>query len=211
MDPYLEDRWRSVFLGLSVVASAELQPRLPEGLRARLSVKEPREEEAAQERQFFIIDTADGNRVTTAIEILTPGHKAKGARNENYRRTLDVYAQLGINVVEIDLLRSPRTQLELTAEKLPPQASAAYFTCVRRASHPKGWEVFPMPLREPLPVVPIPCRATDPDVPLGLQPLIERVYADGGHDDIDYSRPPSPPLRDGDAAWAAELIRAADA
>jgi hypothetical protein len=40
---------------------------------------------------------------------------------------------------------------------------------------------------------------------LELQPLITRVYAAGGHDDIDYRKPPDPPLEPDDAAWAAEL------
>jgi hypothetical protein len=63
-----------------------------------------------------------------------------------------------------------------------------------------------MPLREPLPIVPTPCRETDGDVPLPLQPLIDQIYREGGHDDIDYSKAPSPPLSPDDAAWAVKCI-----
>jgi hypothetical protein len=50
-------------------------------------------------------------------------------------------------------------------------------------------------------------RPDDPDVVLQLQPLIERVYVSGGHDDIDYSKPPVPPLGGEDAAWAEQLLK----
>jgi hypothetical protein len=80
---------------------------------------------------------------------------------------------------------------------------------VRRAWAPTVWEVYPLALRIPLPRVPIPLRHSDADVGLDLQPLMERVYAAGGHDDIDYSRPADPPLPDDDAAWADDLLRKA--
>jgi hypothetical protein len=35
------------------------------------------------------------------------------------------------------------------------------------------------------------------------------IYVDGGHDDIDYTRPPRPPLSADDQAWAA-LLAAGD-
>ena len=41
------------------------------------------------------------------------------------------------------------------------------------------------------------------------QSLIDRVYAAGAHDDIDYSKPIDPPLEDDDTAWAVELLRKA--
>ena len=160
-----------------------------------------------RDRWIQIVDTTDHNRLITAIEILSPGNKAAGKLNRRYRRKLERYAEAGVNVVEIDLLRSSRKRLEVKTEELPPDKRAAYLTCVQRAGDPETWEVYPMPLRDPLPVVPIPCRETDPDVPLALQPLIERIYMEGGHDDIDYSRPPSPPLHGEDVAWAAEVTR----
>ena len=64
-----------------------------------------------------------------------------------------------------------------------------------------------MSLRRPLPRIPIPLRQSDQAVLLELQPLIERVYAAGGHDDIDYTRPPVPPLAGEDVRWAEELLR----
>lgn len=165
-------------------------------------------------RWVQVIDTTAGNRLVTAIEILGPGNKAAGALNRYYRRKLRAYIKAGVNVVEIDLLRSSRKRLEVRTEDLPDERQAPYLVCVHRAvvdeeNDEWDWEVYPMPLRDPLPTVPIPCRATDPDVPLALQPLIDRIYVDGGHDDIDYAKPPPRPrLSEEDQAWVASLVAA---
>jgi hypothetical protein len=53
----------------------------------------------------------------------------------------------------------------------------------------------------------VPLRRSDAQVGLDLQPLIARVYAAGGHDDIGYRKPPDPPLEPEDAAWVAALRR----
>lgn len=157
-------------------------------------------------RWVQIIDTTDGNRVVTAIEILSPGNKLSGLLNKRYVHKLRRYLEAGVNVVEIDLLRSSRSRLIVQNEELPPHRQAAYMTCLCRQTNPDLWEVYPMPLRNPLPTLPIPCRETDDDVPLSLQPLIDQIYTEGGHDDIDYSRPVEPPLATDDAAWAAKCI-----
>jgi len=161
------------------------------------------------DRFVQIVDIRNGNRVVTAIEILSPGNKSSGLFNEAYRRKLSDYVVGEVNVVEVDLLRSPRGRLEIGQQDLPDDRRAPYLTCVRRATRPGRWEVYPMPLRSPLPAVPVPLRANEPDLVLALQPLVERVYTAGGHDDIDYRRPADPPLEADDAAWADQLLRSA--
>ena len=53
----------------------------------------------------------------------------------------------------------------------------------------------------------IPLRpGRDADVPLALQPIVDRIYIEGGYDDLDYARPLRPPLSPADAAWAADRI-----
>jgi hypothetical protein len=156
-----------------------------------------------------IVDTRDGNRVVTVIEILGPGNKSSGELSRSYRRKLREYARAGVNIVEIDLLRSRRSRLIIKSDAIPHDHRTAYYTCVHRAKKPGKWTVYPMPLRSPLPPIAIPCRPADPDVRLELQPVLERVYREGGHDDIDYTKPPEPPFGPDDAAWAAECVRAA--
>jgi hypothetical protein len=162
------------------------------------------------DRFIQIIDRTSGNRVVTVVEILSPWNKGSGRGNKDYLRKLDDYARGGVNVVEIDLLRHPtRDRLQVSQLDLPAARRTPYLTSVRRAGTPDQWAVYPMPLREPLPRIPIPLRPTDADVGLELQPLIDRVYTAGGHDDIDYTKLPTPPLDPDDAAWAAQLLQTA--
>ena len=217
MDPYLESRWSDVHVKLIGFMGEAIQPLLPPALRARgeerlLLETEAGDDTAASQapivdRWIQIIDVSTGNRVVTAIEILSPWNKAPGRLNRLYLRKLDDYAKAGVSVVEIDLLRyPPRGRLPVTEGDIPPERRTAYLTCVRLGWEPETWRAYPMSLRLPLPSLPIPLRETDAQVALDLQPLIERVYVAGGHDDIDYSTPLDPPLSQSDSAWANELL-----
>ncbi len=147
------------------------------------------------------------------IETINPhswGNKGAGRLNRDDLRILDDYARGEVSVVELDLLRDPpRDRLQVGQDDLPPERRAPYLVCVRRAWTLEVWEVYPMVLRNPLPRVPIPLRQIDEDVGLDLQPLIERVYAAGAHDDIDYTKPIDPPLVKDGEEWAKELLRKA--
>jgi hypothetical protein len=68
-------------------------------------------------------------------------------------------------------------------------------------------EVYGVPLRERLPVISIPLRTADVDVPLDLQAIIEQCHRNGGYDDIDYEAEPDPSLETADAEWADALLR----
>ena len=66
-----------------------------------------------------------------------------------------------------------------------------------------------MPLREKLPVLPVPLRPPEADVPLDLAQAFAVVYERAGYDlSVDYRRPPVPPLERKDAEWAAALLDA---
>ena len=159
------------------------------------------------ERWVEVIDVTDGNRVVTVIEVLSPGDKASGDLNRKYREKLRRYSDGGANVVEIDLLRSSPERLAVPMHDLPRERCAAYCACVKRVADPDLWAAYPIPLRNPLPTLPVPCREGEDDVALALQPIIDRIYEEGAYDSIDYTVPPRPPLSAADAAWAAELIK----
>ncbi len=160
------------------------------------------------DRFIHIVDVTSGNRVITAIEILSPWNKGPGRLNKDYLRKLTDYARGEVSVVEIDLLRDPpRGRLPVSQKDLPAHRRTPYLVCVRRGWRLDQWEVYPVSLREPLPRIPVPLRESDGDVGLELQPLIERVYVAGGHDDIDYARSPQTPLEGEDAAWVDTLLK----
>jgi hypothetical protein len=80
--------------------------------------------------------------------------------------------------------------------------------CVRRATQPGKAQVYPMPLWEPLPVVKVPLRPGDADVPLDLQALVEQCYRNGAYEGtLDYAADPDPPLLGADREWAEEWLR----
>ena len=62
----------------------------------------------------------------------------------------------------------------------------------------------------PIPIVPIPLRRPDPDIPLDLTAALARIYANARYDlRIDYRQPPPPPeLPAEDAAWLDAHLRA---
>ena len=161
------------------------------------------------DRWVKIIDTTAGNRVVTAIEVLSPANKRPGPLNRLYRRKLRDYARGSVNVVEVDLVSGSRTRLPVARRDLPADQRTPYLIAVRRAPVPERWVCYPVSLRRPIPPVRVPLRPADADVTLDLQDLLRRVYRAGGHDDIDYAPEPRPPLAPDDSVWADAVLRAA--
>ena len=166
------------------------------------------ESEPATEGYIEIIDVDSGNRVVTAVELLSNSNKQPGEGQDLYRNKQRECLQGGVSLVEIDLLRSGKRVLAVPPERIPPSHRTTYQVCVTRGARPRSYEVYRVPLREPLPVIRLALRPTDVDVPLNLQALIERCYHHGRYDDIDYSAALNPPLEPADAAWANELLAA---
>ena len=158
------------------------------------------------DRWIELIDVKDQGRLVTVIEFLSRANKRTGTHNERYLKKAGDYILGGVNLVEVDLLRSPRHNLPVTDEELPPDSRAAYRACIHRGGGFGDWDIYPMPLRLPLSTLPIPLRDGDADTYMELQALIDHVYQAFGFDDIDYSKPPVPRLGKADAKWARELI-----
>lgn len=141
--------------------------------------------------------------LVTVIEIISPANKTthRGA----YRAKLQDYVTGGVNVVEIDLLRGGRHLVDVNEFECARRfghLGEHYLICASRGIMPGRREVYPCPLRERLPVIRIPLRATDPDVPLDIQSLVDRCYINGRYaKHLDYTRPLTPPPAADDAAW----------
>jgi hypothetical protein len=166
-------------------------------------------DEQPTERHVEILERGSEDRVITVIEVLSPSNKVPADGREAYRKKQREYISGGVNLVEVDLIRDGRFVLAVPMEKIPPSRRAAYMACVRRSTDPTRAEVYPAPLRERLPVVPIPLRPSDRDASLDLQDLVDTCYARGRYESIDYTRPLDPPLDDDDDEWAAKLLREA--
>jgi hypothetical protein len=160
------------------------------------------------QRSLRIIDTRSGRRVVTAVEILSPANKVGERGRAAYREKQEELLRAEVNLVEIDLLREGGHIVAAPWQLLPPDYAGPYRISVVRACRPDQVEVYRVPLRERLPAIGIPLRASDPDAALDLQDLIDRSYANGGYDGyIDYRVDPQPPLQGDDAIWADQLLR----
>ena len=151
-----------------------------------------------------IRDVAE-RRLVTVIEILSPVNK----RGEGWRDYVDRRTELlqtRTHLLEIDLLRQG-TRIPLVGE-LPP---AAYYVYLSRTQRRPRTQVWPVKLRDRLPTAPVPLLPPDPDVPLDLQAAVKECFDLVGYERLlDYAAsPPPPPLSEGDATWAAEVVLAA--
>jgi hypothetical protein len=115
-----------------------------------------------------------------------------------------------VSLVEIDLIRGGQRVVAVDLEKVKQPMEFFHVVCVARQwPQMMRREVYPCPLREPLPTIRVPLRANDPDVPLALHPLIDQSYRSGRYWLTDFRRPLDPPLPPEDAAWVEERLRAA--
>jgi hypothetical protein len=166
------------------------------------------EPEPATETFIEIIDRASGNRVVTFIEFLSPSNKSPGPNREQYLRKQREICASDTNLVEIDLNHFGTHTLAFPLENLALRHRTPYMACVRRPDGKGLAEVYPMPLSERLPVIKVPLRRDDPDVPLELQTLVDQCYRNGAYDGtLNYAIDPDPPLLGEGKKWATEWLQ----
>ena len=227
MNPLLEGSWPDVQTALIVYICDVVSEELPLDLSARAEEEvtvgsesdEPltryRAEVAVAEPEIVELDHPTGRwveirdtdgRLVTVIEILSPTNKL-GTGRAVYLQKQHNYLSGGVNLVEIDLLRIGRPAFwEDDLKMLHPEAGTRYLVAATRAVRPWRRELYYCPLRERLPAVRVPLRVTDLDVPLDLQPLIDRVYRTGRYWQISHREVPAPSLPTDDAAWVQERL-----
>jgi hypothetical protein len=149
-----------------------------------------------------IRDTAQ-NQLVTSIEILSPVNKRDPGLTE-YRRKRERLEEAGVHLLEIDLLRRGERPLAY----YPQLSSTAYLATLTRAQA-NSMAFWPIPLQAELPVVAVPLREPDADIPLELGPALSTIYDEAVYElSIDYSQPPPPPpLSPEDTTWLQECIR----
>jgi hypothetical protein len=185
--------------GGAAAVAEELEVAEPIIVRTHLEVTE---------RFLQIIDVRTGGKVVTVLEILSPSNKTTGRGREEYLKKQSECVQSGVNLVEIDLVRSGKPTTLLKPTDVPPGRVAHYHASVFRAAKPAELAYYPLPLKQRLPRLPIPLRATDRDVALDLQAVLDTAYDRGRYDDIDYSAPLRPSLDPADEQWARGLLAA---
>ena len=144
---------------------------------------------------------AASNELVTSIEILSPVNKRDPGLAQ-YRGKRQRLIAAGVHLLELDLLRRGARPLA------HPRLAAAQYVIALTRAHAGRTEVWPLTIREPLPIVPVPLRAPDADVALDLGAALAAVYDEAAYDlSIDYGAPPPPPeLSADDRRWLSERL-----
>jgi hypothetical protein len=219
MDPYLEGYlWPDVHQALAGEIRRRLVPKLIPRYVARLKVHVVEDENPEAEIGILYPDVkvlgpievhltsvevrdAARNELVTTIGVLSPVNKREPGLKK-YREKRQRLHRAGVHLLEIDLLRRATRPLA-PHPRLP---SAAYVVSLTRG-RAQAIDVWPLGLRDRLPVVPVPLRDPDPDVPLELGSCLGAVYDEARYElSIDYAaEPPPPPLDTADAEWARRV------
>jgi len=155
-------------------------------------------------REAYIeIQKLPGYELVTVVELMSPWNK-HGAGIGIHRGRRANLVRDGIHFVELDLLRGgTRTHL---AEPLP---DGDYYALVFRADRKPDVDVVRWKLRDKLPLIPIPLRAPDKDVPLNLGAAVHSAYERGRYDrKLRYGRALDPALDQADVKWVRERLKA---
>jgi Protein of unknown function (DUF4058) len=143
--------------------------------------------------------------LVTLIEVLSPTNKIRGSRGRaSFMSKRQEIMNTEIHWVEIDLLRAGVHSVS----NPPLHPSSDYRILASRSDQRTRTHYWPVGVRDALPVISIPLRGKDPEVPLDLGAVFRTVYDRAAYDvSIDYRKPPRPPLEGEDAKWARDLLR----
>lgn len=133
------------------------------------------------------IHDVQGNRLITAIEILSPVNKRSPGREQYLYKRRRMH-RAGTHFLEIDLLRRGTRSVQH-----PDLATSAYLIALTRANARK-MDVWPLELSARLPIVPVPLLPEDEEIFLDLQKALSSVYEEAAYQlSIDYTKAPPPP------------------
>jgi hypothetical protein len=156
------------------------------------------------EEAFLKIIHVESEALVTVIEVLSPSNKIRGSSGRaSFMRKRQEILNTEVHWVEIDLLRDGTPSVTD-----PPLRPSDYRLLVSRADQRLRTRFWPVSIRQPLPVIGIPLRGKEPEVPLDLGAVFRAGYERAAYDrTVDYRKDPQPPLEGEDAEWARELLR----
>ena len=107
-----------------------------------------------------------------------------------------------VHLLEIDLLRHGE-RVDLLGEPPP----APYYIYLSRVQRRPFTQIWPVSLRQPLPVMPVPLLPHDPDVPLNLQAALRACFDLENYDRLLNYNIPLPNLSDEEIAWITDFLK----
>ena len=160
------------------------------------------------EAYVTILDSHADEALVAVIEIVSPTNKYAGPGRESYRAKQREVLHSKAHLVEIDLLRTGPHVLAVAEWAARAQADYHYLACVNRAEGERDeFALYARTLRQRLPIIRVPLKPGDADVPLDVQAALERTYEQACYAErLAYDKPCQPPLSPEDQAWANRLL-----
>lgn len=155
--------------------------------------------EEVRQTRIEVIHRQD-RQLIAVLEMLSPFNKT-GDGFKQYKAKRAPILGRNIHLVELDLLvGGDRPPLRY------PLPDGDYFVYISRADRRPDCDVFHWTVRQPLPSIPIPLRAPDPDIRIDLGRVFRTTYQRGRYGrKLFYGKTPAAPLKAADAAWARRV------
>jgi hypothetical protein len=142
--------------------------------------------------------------LVAVLELLSPTNKSGEGRNSYLDKRNAILAQ-DVHLIELDLLVGGG-RLPL-GKPLPP---GDYYALVAHSQRRWKCDVYAWTVHQPLPLLPIPLKAPEPDLPINLAEVFAQAYDRGRYGRcLRYAEPPTAPLADADRKWAIEVAKQA--
>jgi hypothetical protein len=162
------------------------------------------------EQPYLEILSDEGDRLVTALEVLSPANKTAGNAGRAAYQQKHEELRLGhVNVVEIDLLRGgTHTTAVPLAQLRRVLPGFDYHICTTVISRPLHHFIKPFRMTDPLPPLVVPLDPGVTPVRIELQPIFDRLYDAGRY--AQWARyatkRPDPPLTLEQQAWAETIL-----
>lgn len=139
-------------------------------------------------------------KVVTVIELLSPTNKTPGPDRDDYlqKRALLLFGPSSF--IEIDLRRGGKRP------ESPVLPACDYYVLLSRAYDRSNLDIWPIGLRNRLPVIAVPLTPPDAEISLDVQAVLDRTYDAAQYGKYIYAETPDPPLSPEDDAWAKQIL-----
>ena len=165
-----------------------------------IEVEIPMNDEVSE--NFLEIREVQTGKLVTILELLSPANKLhEEGRNQYLQKRSQIFLSQ-TNLVEVDLLRAGES-MPIVGQTI----ASDYHILVSRAWQRPRAQLYPFSVRQPIPTFSLPLLRQDEAPEVDLGPILHDLYDRARFDlRLDYSQPPVPPLSEGDAVWAKELL-----
>src|SRR5688572_1587253 len=131
------------------------EPEPTESIAVADVIEVARESEPFTQRSIHIIEPRTGNKVITAIEVVSPANKLGKEGRDAFQKKRTELLGASVSLVEIDLIREGRPNLAVPINQVPIAYRGPYRICVVRAWRLDKAQLYRLSLRERLPIISI--------------------------------------------------------